>query len=134
MGLEGSAMIEKRSFHRVPFSTKTVLSHNDASHQGQLENISMRGALVRLDHGVYLPQGSKYNVKVYIDGEDTPLQLNAEVVCFTFAMAGIKFASYKADTEARLTKLMDELSADTDLVRAEHEGVRRRLADYLREE
>ena len=127
-------MLEKRQFQRLQHSSKTILSHHDAIYQGQLENISMNGALVRLEHGTFLPQCNGYDLKVFIDGENTPFQLNAEVVCVTFAMAGIKFTSYKADTKTRLERLLEKLSLEPDTARTERERIRRRLADDFREE
>lgn len=127
-------MTEKRAFHRVQFSSKTILSHQDSIHIGRMENISMNGALIRFDHGTFLPTGREYGLTFYIDGEGAPLQLKAEVMCVAFAMVGIKFISYNADTNVRLANLIEELSSDPDLAGAEHERSRRRFANYLREE
>jgi len=127
-------MIEKRNYRRIRLATKSVLSCNEVVLSGQLENISMNGALIRLEHGSFLPQGSQYDLTVYISDDNSPLQLNVEVVCFSFAMAGVKFISYKSDTESRLAKLMESLSTDSEMSRVEHEKVRRRLAGNLREE
>ncbi|MDD5105512.1 MAG: PilZ domain-containing protein [Desulfuromonadaceae bacterium] len=127
-------MLEKRRFHRVPFSTKTVLAFNGATYSGQLENISMSGALIRLEHGTTLPLGNKFGLTVHVADESVPLQLVAEIVCVPFAMAGIKFISYQADTRERLSKLVESLSADTDIAMANHEKRRRQLANQLREE
>jgi hypothetical protein len=131
---KGLVIMEKRAFQRLPFSTTAILSHNDAIIQGQLENISMNGALVRLEHGTFLPQGSEYCLTVHINGEDVPLQLVAEIVCVSFSMAGIKFVSYEADTKVRLSELMVKLSSDLNMAMAEHERIRRQFANYLREE
>ncbi len=127
-------MIEKRNSHRIRLSTKSILSHDEVTLTGQLENISMNGALIRLEHGTYLPQGSEFDLTVFINDESTPLQLDVEVVCVSFAMAGVKFVSYKADTEGRLAQLMEALSSDPEPARVEHEIKRRRLAGNLREE
>ena len=127
-------MIEQRKSHRIRLSTKSVLSHNDVVHNGRLENISMNGALIRLEHGTFLPQGCDCDLTVYINDENLPLQLGVEVVCVSFAMAGVKFLSYKANTEIRLARLMETLSVGPDISRSEHEKIRRRLADNLREE
>ena len=127
-------MIDRRQFHRVQLSSKTILSNNDSNYQGQLENISMTGALVRIEHGTFLPKGSEYGMSVYIDGEDAPLQLNVEVVCVNFALAGIKFVSFKADSGTRLAKLIERFSSEPDVVMAEHERFRRLFAGYFSDE
>jgi len=99
-------MIEKRKYHRVLLSSRTELSQRNGFHLGQLVNISMNGALLRLEFGTYVPKGSEYDLTVYIEGEDIPLQFKTEVVSTTFAMAGVKFVSYVDDTETRLEDLL----------------------------
>ena len=127
-------MIEKRHSHRIQLSTKTILSDNNVIHQGQLVNISMNGALIRLKHGTNLPHGSELDLTVYIDEEETPLQLSVEVVCFSFAMAGVKFTSYKSNAEARLATLMQQISSGPHISRGRQESIRRLSAENLHEE
>ena len=103
-------MIEKRKYHRVLLSSRTELSQRNGFHLGQLVNISMSGALLRLEFGTYVPKGSEYDLTVYIEGEDIPLQFKTEVVSTTFAMAGVRFVSYTDDTETRLEDLLGKLS------------------------
>jgi hypothetical protein len=131
---EGREMIDKRQFQRVQLSSRILLSTNDSIYQGQLENISMAGALIRLDHDTCLSNGSTFGLTVTIDGEDAPLQVIVDVVFVTFAMAGIKFVSFKADSGIRLAKLIDRFSSEPDVVMAEQEKVRRLFAGYFKEE
>jgi hypothetical protein len=127
-------MLEKRNFPRIKLATKSILSSNDAVYQGQLENISMNGALVRLEHGAYLPEGSELDLALYVNGDAIPLQLKVEIVCVSFAMAGVKFISCTTDAKNHLATLMDTMSSDSDNAKVEHERIRRRLAYTLREE
>jgi hypothetical protein len=94
----------------------------------------MTGALVRFEHGTSLPKDSGYELTVIVDSEDAPLQFKAEVVCFTFAMAGIKIVSFNGDSGVRLAKLIENLSAEPDIEMAEREKVRRLFAKYYRDE
>jgi hypothetical protein len=107
-------MIEKRKSHREHLSTKSILSQQDTIIHGIMENISMCGALVRLDFGTYLPKGSAYDLTIYLEGEDMPLQINAEVVSVTFAMAGLMFVSFEDDSGTRLAELLQRLSSRPD--------------------
>jgi PilZ domain len=134
MMTEDRVMIDKRQFHRVQLLSKTILSNNDSTYQGHLENISMTGALIRLDHGIVMPLGREYVLTVIIDGEDAPLQLNVEIVHVSFTMAGIKFVSFKADTGTRLAKLIERFSLEPDVVMAEQERIRRLFDRYFQEE
>jgi len=127
-------MIDKRQFHRVQLLPKTILSNNDSTYPGHLENISMTGALIRLDDGNFLPEGREYGLTVIIAGEDAPLQLTVEIVYVSFAMAGIKFVSFKADSGARLAKLIERFSSEPDVVMAEQERIRKLFDRYFQEE
>jgi hypothetical protein len=127
-------VIEQRKFHRLPISTNAVLRNYNELYQGQLENISMSGALIRLKHGTSLLQGEIYDLEFYLEGDDTALLINAEVICVNFSMAGIKFCGCSNDAVTRLSRLMELLESDPDLAVVEHERVRRRLANYLRDE
>jgi hypothetical protein len=118
-------MIEKRKSHREHLLTRTILSQQDSILHGQLENISMSGALVRLEFGTYLPKGGEYDLTVYLEGEAFPLQFNVEVVSVAFALAGIKFVSYFDDTETRLSALLRQLSSQPDRATIELERIQR---------
>src|ERR1039457_1730629 len=86
-------MIEKRKFTRVRLTTKSVLSFQDSEYKSQLENISISGALVRLEQCIIVPHGGEYVLTIYVEGEENPLQFLVEVVCATMSLAGIKFIS-----------------------------------------
>ncbi|NTX00088.1 MAG: PilZ domain-containing protein [Geobacteraceae bacterium] len=125
-------MIDKRHFHRVKLSSKAILSNDDSFYQGQLENISMTGALVRLEQGTLLSKGSEYGLTITIDGEDAPLRLNIVVVYITHVIAGFKFVSFEADSGLRLAKIIEKFSSEPDVVMAEQEKIRKLFADYLK--
>lgn len=126
-------MSEKRKSRREHLSTASILSQQDTTLQGQLVNISMSGALIRLGFATYLPKGSEYDLTVYLEGADLPLQFNAEVVSSTFAMIGIKFVSYVDDSETRLVNLLKKLSSQPDKATIELELLQNRFAGQHRE-
>ena len=125
-------MIEKRKFPRVRLSALSILCHQDTSYRGQLENISISGALVRLEQCIIVPHGGEYNLTIYIEGEDAPLQLVVEVVCATHSLAGIKFFSCEAETASRLGRLVERLTSDTDTILTDRDTIRIHLSNYLR--
>ena len=127
-------MIEKRKHHRVNLSTKTVLSQQDTIYHGNLENISQNGALLRLEHGTYLPEGSENVLTVFIEWEAVPYRFKTVVVCESFAIVGVKFLSYLDDTETRLAKLIEKLSYESDLERFKQDRFKRHLAEMFRDE
>jgi len=124
-------MIEKRKFQRARLTAKSMLSHDDVIYQGQLENISLNGALVRFQHGVIVPLG-QYDLAVYIEDKEAPLRFIVEIVCATNALSGMKFVSCEADTETSLFQLMGMLTPGPDQLRIEQEKFRNNLTNYLR--
>jgi len=125
-------MTEKRKFPRVRLASKGMLSKDETNYQGKLENISLNGALVRFDQCVIVPPGGGYNLTVYIDGEDAPLQLVVEVIFATYSLVGVKFVSWEGDAETRLRLLVERITSELDGQRLEQENLRKNLTDYLR--
>ena len=115
-------MIEKRKFQRARLSAKSMLIHDDAVYHGQLENISLNGALVRFEQGVIVPLG-QYDLTVNIEGEGAPLRFIVDIVCATNALSGMRFVSCGADTETTLVQLMGRLIPEPDQMRNEQEKI-----------
>jgi len=127
-------MLERRKSPRVDLTAKSILRHRNADYKGQLENISLSGALVRLELCVIVSLGGEYLLTIYIEEENSPLQLFVEVVCATVSLVGLKFVSCNAETTARLEQLVHQLSTQPDKARVELEKIRRRFIDHLHEE
>jgi len=94
----------------------------------------MTGGLIHLEPGTLLSTDGKYVLTLNIEGEDVQLQFNAEVVYVAFALVGIKFVSYIANSGTSLAKLVENFSAEPDVVMAEEEKVRQLFANYFRDE
>jgi len=107
-------MNEKREFHRVRFRAKSELTHNELTYQGQLENISLNGALISFDDGIVVPEGEKCILTIHLDDEETPLRVAVDVKHSNFTMIGIRFNACDEIARKRLCKLMERLSAETD--------------------
>ena len=102
-------MIEKRAFNRVPFATKAILTDNDTTLLGRLDNISFGGAMVRLEQYPLPSQDSKYSLTVYVDEGVPPLQLIAEVACVSALTVGLRFTSIDENNRERLGALMCDI-------------------------
>ncbi len=112
-------MLEKRRFHRVRFRSACVMIHNGISYQGQLENVSLNGALVSFNDGVIVPQDDECLLTVCLEGERDVLQMTVKVIYANFTMVGVKFSSMEAGTRERLIKLVAALSDDPAMVAQE---------------
>ena len=107
-------MDEKRQFQRVRFRAKSELTHNEIIYQGQLENISLNGALISFNDGVVVPQEDECILTIYLEDEETPLRIGVEVIHSNFTMIGIKFNTCDDMSWERLCNLMERLTAEAD--------------------
>ncbi|HEX9022349.1 MAG TPA: PilZ domain-containing protein [Geobacteraceae bacterium] len=105
-------MLEKRRFHRVRFKSACEMIHNTISYRGQLENISLNGALVSFSDGVIVPQDDECLLKLYLEGERGDLQMTVKVIYANFTMVGVKFSSMDGGSRERLIRLVAALSDD----------------------
>jgi hypothetical protein len=110
--LHGRAYVmnEMRQFKRVRFKAKCSLSHNNISYLGQMENISLNGALISFSDGVVIPRNESCSLTVYLEEENSPLRLTIEVIHSNFTMIGIKFVSNDAEMQERLQELIERLT------------------------
>jgi len=127
-------MLERRQFPRVNLSAKSILRHKAEDYKGQLENISLSGALVRLEQCVIVSTGGEYILKIFIEDEDTALQLLVEVVCATFSLVGVKFIDCDAETRTLLDQLVTQLSMQPGTAKVELQNIRKRFIYHLHEE
>jgi hypothetical protein len=107
-------MNEKRQFKRVRFKAKCSLRHNNICYLGQMENISINGALISFSDGVVIPRNESCSLTVYLEEENSQLLLKIEVIHSNFTMIGIKFASKDAEMQERLQKLIERLTTGQD--------------------
>jgi len=121
-------MLEKRRFHRIRFTAASELTHNDITYKGQLENISLNGALLSFSDGVIIPQDEECILTVCLEGEKDLLRLLVKVIYSNFTMIGIKFVTVEGETRERLYKLMARLSNEPDKLIQE-----RQLLEWERE-
>ena len=112
-------MLEQRLFHRVRFRAECVLNHKNITYRGQLENIAFNGALVSFNEGLIVPQGAECTFMIYLEGEDSPLRFNVEIIHSMFTMVGITFAPYDANTKARMYELMKAVTAEPEKLKQE---------------
>lgn len=125
-------MSELRGFDRIAFSCRVDLIHQGSSHQGSLENISLNGALLRLDQEPDIPAGRICLVRFQPaqDGSLPPLQLWAEAIHGSSTLLGLKFVGCDADTEMSLLQLMQRLRAEADTSGDSLERIRQCLSQY----
>ncbi len=112
-------MSEQRQFHRVRFKAECVLNHLEVIYRGQLENLSLNGALVSFNKGLIVPEGAACKFMIYFEGEDSPLRFNVKIIQSLFTMVGITFAPYDTDTKKRMYELIKGVTAEPEKLKQE---------------
>ncbi len=102
-------MGEHRRFHRVRFTAEIELVHRNIAYKGQLENLSLNGALISFDEGIIVPQNDECDLTVRL-AEDALLRLEVKAIYSNFTMIGVKFTRFDAGTRERLYSLMERIS------------------------
>ena len=125
-------MIEQRQFHRVKLTEKSALVYQDTIYQGELENISLNGAVISIEDGVSIPTGAICLLIVYLKGEVNPLRLNVEVIHNNLAMLGMRFVPLDEYGQNRLVHLVEKFTTEPEKLVTELESIKRHIANYLR--
>ena len=129
----GQLFVERRKHPRVRLTANSTLRFRGEDYKGQLENISVSGALVKLERSVVLSLGGEYVLTIYIEDVGTPLQIVVEVMCATPSYAGVKFVSCDAEATGHLEQLVGRLAAEQGSTQAGLENtIRFHLGEYLR--
>jgi hypothetical protein len=107
-------MNEMRRFQRIRFNAKCSLTHNNITYLGQLENISVNGALISFNDGVVIPKNESCSLTIYLDDENSQLRLLIGVIHSNFTMIGIKFIIKDEEIQERLYNLIKRVTTGRD--------------------
>jgi len=124
-------MKEMRKFPRTPLPHRIELLHRDRRYQGHLENLSVNGALVRLDDLVDLSTGQGCTLCIDLASEEDapPLRLGAETIHGSSPLIGLRFTGCD-DHAGTLEQLVQLLAAQPDRLNYDLERIRSYLSDY----
>ena len=125
-------MIEHRRFHRVKLAEKCALSYQDTIYQGELENISLNGAVVSFADNAAIPMGAICLLTLFLTGEINPLKLNVEVIHSNLDILGMRFVPLDEYGQNRLVHLVQSFTTEPDKLITELEAIKWHIAKYLR--
>ena len=125
-------MIEQRQFHRVKMTEKCTLTYQGTIYQGELENISLNGAVISIPCDVPIQIGAICLLTVYLKGEVNPLRLNVEVIHSNLAMLGMRFVPLDECGQNRLVHLVEKFTTEPEKLVTELEAIKWHIANYLR--
>ena len=125
-------MIEQRQFHRVKLTEHCTLNYQDTIYQGELDNISLNGAVISCGGEIPVPLGAICQLVVYLKGEVNPLKLNVEVMHSNHAMLGMRFVPLDEHGQHRLVNLVEKFTMEPDKLVTELDAIKWHIANYLR--
>jgi len=106
---------DKRRFRRIPFSTTCSFTSGDFSSPAELIDISMNGALVRIA-SAESPSSLSCSMALFLEGLDTPLVFDGEVVHHHGDRVGIRFMTTDIESMIHLRALLENNSLDPERV------------------
>lgn len=107
--------MEKRRFSRIPFSADCSFSCATVSCRAELVDISLKGALIRLENE-RCPIDTDCSLALYLDGLETPLLFGGKVVHTREDRVGIMFVSTDVESMIHLRRLLETNSMNPDRV------------------
>lgn len=112
-------MIEQRKFPRIRFDAQCALLHEGCSHEGNVVNISLGGAMLSLDDAAIIPQGDKCRCIIFSENGQRD-EIEATVVYSTFSCIGIMFLNFNRNTHPLLFETIERLSSNPDKYRVSY--------------
>ena len=100
-------MGERRNFQRVPFSTQAEIGFSGEKYQGQLIDISLKGALVLGKGDIPLAEGNRCALAIHLLNSEVTLQFEADIIHRQGNRFGFHFISEDTETAAHLRRLLE---------------------------
>lgn len=111
---------EKRRFQRIPFTAKADLRGADFHTIAELQDICMKGALVKLNDEFNGCVGQKLTLTVLLDGSsDHSITMKTEVTHIRGKVIGLKSLGIDLDSATNLRKLVELNLGDEHLLERE---------------
>ncbi len=114
-------MDEKRYFSRINFTAKSQIESNDKVYEGELLDLSLRGALLRFKDQIPLKKCDQCTLLVHLHSSDIKLIFDAELVHIHQNNLGFRFISEDIGTMTHLRNLLSLNVGDYDKITDELE-------------
>jgi len=118
-------MNEQRHFRRIPFRSHSQVRCPRKTHEAELLDISLRGALFRIDAGPEIPLHTLCDLTVDFSGCDIHLQFSGELVHREENRYGFRLGTTDLDSFTHLRRLLELNTGDP-------EEINRELFDWLK--
>lgn len=116
--------MSERKFSRILFDREVVLKIDDFSVQGEIENLSLQGALLKTGHPLNLKDIVNIELRLSSDPGPLILEIQGTVVRCEQEKAAVRFTGMDPDSFVHLKNILAYNQGDEAIVRDE-------LAKYL---
>lgn len=112
-------MDEKRYFSRINFTANSLVEFNDKVYEGELLDISLKGALLRFHDTVPLKTHDRCEIRINLHASDITLVFDAALTHIHQKNMGFKFLGEDVDTMTHLRNLLSHNVGDYDKITKE---------------
>lgn len=112
-------MENRRKFHRVPFVSECKISCGDLAWDGELLDISLRGALFQLPESASLERGANCYLDIILADGNIHLQFESELAHQEGDHYGFRFLSENLETLTHLRRLLELNLGEDDVMKRE---------------
>ncbi len=101
-------MADRRNFQRIKFSTASMLKAGDTPYQGDLLDISLKGALLRFNTSPPIQRDGVYDLEIRLPSSEISMNFKVALVRSGAGNEyGFKFISQDIGTIAHLRRLVE---------------------------
>jgi len=110
---------DRRHFWRLPFHTVACLTRADGNvHEGQLHDVSLKGALFEVESGGYCIPGERCRLQIELS-EEVPIRMQVTVMHVEGRNAGLRCDEIDLDSITALRRVIELNAADPALLERE---------------
>ncbi|WP_337840861.1 PilZ domain-containing protein [Rheinheimera sp.] len=111
--------MDHRRFSRVLFSGPTLLTASGQQLPGQLKDLSLKGALVQLEHTGSLVIGTPYQLEIELNDSGLHLQMQVSVAHQHGLLVGLRCDKVDIESVSHLRRLLELNLGDAELLSRE---------------
>lgn len=111
--------MDNRRFSRVLFSGPVQLKNADAVYTGQLQDLSLKGALLQLDPATALQAGQHFQLQFQLNESGVDLFMDVTVAHLNGSCVGVRCDKIDIDSASHLRRLLELNLGDADLLSRE---------------
>ncbi len=110
---------ERRNFSRVDFQSTVTIGSGEKDFQTELIDISLKGALIKLEPGQVIEKGEQCVFELKLDANVVAVKTDALVVYSHENQRGLKFKNLELESMIHLRRLIELNLGDPDKIQQE---------------